>query len=194
MDWDGLSTWQDFDWPPDDSHGFAAATAHGAPDALYSHFSKNHLGWWRPLLTGQVLGSQLPEDSSYCRPPDLQFRCLIVFGIDPTGNEWMKAHVRVLANTADCDKDTGTSTLTSLSAVWSGLSSLFLMKGWMVYVSICQFHLKGMTHTHRLFPFCFIFWHIEVSAVLISELELQSFALLGTSVSAPWAFDTTWLL
>ncbi len=33
MDWDGLSTWQDFDWPPDDSHGFAAATAHGAPDA-----------------------------------------------------------------------------------------------------------------------------------------------------------------
>ena len=42
---------------------------------------------------------------------------------------------------------------------------------------------KQKTHTQTL-PFCFIFWHIEVSAVLISELELQSFALLGTWVGA----------
>ena len=38
------------------------------------------------------------------------------------------------------------------------------------------------THTQTL-PFL-IFLHIEVSAVLISELELQSFALLGTWVGA----------
>ena len=30
MDFDGWSSWQDFDWQPDDSHGFEAA-AHETP-------------------------------------------------------------------------------------------------------------------------------------------------------------------
>ena len=141
-----------------------------------------------------VLGSQLLDDSSYCRPPRLAVpmpHCVW----DRSYQKWSEMNFEWKHTSECCDKDTGTSTLTS--TVRSALSSLFLMKGWMIYVYICRFH---RSFVHIKF-YCWWMWRNRWWNLITIRFDWRGWhsrsflCFLGTWVLLVlWAFATAWLL